>query len=346
VIAVHRTRIKICGLTREDDVLAAVNAGADAIGFVFYPPSPRYVSPARAAELARLHILSAVEHLLQHPPVQGKFALDRALSSIQSEYFPRKIADAVQVLSGGPLRRPKDSLVRSVVIVIIKQLIENQPYEFERRLITALSAIRELHFASYEATLKSKLSVLFRAINDDELDHAVLLLKQIPHAWDHLEQDVVTRLQQYVLNAPSKSLENVSYLESFSALSDFARQRIGRATRKELSENIFFELSAALGDRFIELYLKSDSFKQANDWAAELISYKSDFNEQQLTRLIEGVATNSQLMGSNRLNDVIRAFRAATVLSPRDYEKLLCDNGLVVYAHVNGESDKEDEDSK
>lgn len=54
VIAVHRTRIKICGLTREDDVLAAVNAGADAIGFVFYPPSPRYVSPARAAELARL----------------------------------------------------------------------------------------------------------------------------------------------------------------------------------------------------------------------------------------------------------------------------------------------------
>jgi phosphoribosylanthranilate isomerase len=54
VIAVHRTRIKICGLTREDDVRRAVNAGADAIGFVFYPPSPRYVSPARAAELARL----------------------------------------------------------------------------------------------------------------------------------------------------------------------------------------------------------------------------------------------------------------------------------------------------
>ena len=50
----HRTRIKICGLTREEDVRAAVSAGADAIGFVFYPPSPRFVSFERAAELARL----------------------------------------------------------------------------------------------------------------------------------------------------------------------------------------------------------------------------------------------------------------------------------------------------
>jgi len=48
-----RTRIKICGLTREADVDAAVQAGADAIGFVLYGPSPRFVTPERAAELAR-----------------------------------------------------------------------------------------------------------------------------------------------------------------------------------------------------------------------------------------------------------------------------------------------------
>ena len=47
-----RTRIKICGLTREQDVDAAVAAGADAVGFVLYEPSPRYVSAERAAKLA------------------------------------------------------------------------------------------------------------------------------------------------------------------------------------------------------------------------------------------------------------------------------------------------------
>jgi phosphoribosylanthranilate isomerase len=49
----ERTRIKICGLTRESDVDAAVAGGADAIGFVLYDKSPRYVNVARAAELAR-----------------------------------------------------------------------------------------------------------------------------------------------------------------------------------------------------------------------------------------------------------------------------------------------------
>jgi phosphoribosylanthranilate isomerase len=48
----QRTRIKICGLTREADVDATVAAGADAVGFVLYEPSARYVSAARAAELA------------------------------------------------------------------------------------------------------------------------------------------------------------------------------------------------------------------------------------------------------------------------------------------------------
>lgn len=49
----HRTRIKICGLTREEDVDAAVDAGADAIGFVLYERSARAVTAQRAGELAR-----------------------------------------------------------------------------------------------------------------------------------------------------------------------------------------------------------------------------------------------------------------------------------------------------
>jgi phosphoribosylanthranilate isomerase len=46
-----RTRIKICGITRPADARAAADAGADAIGLVFYPPSPRYLAAERAVEI-------------------------------------------------------------------------------------------------------------------------------------------------------------------------------------------------------------------------------------------------------------------------------------------------------
>lgn len=48
-----RTRVKICGITRLEDALDAIDAGADALGFVFYPPSPRAVTAARAQSMIK-----------------------------------------------------------------------------------------------------------------------------------------------------------------------------------------------------------------------------------------------------------------------------------------------------
>lgn len=73
-----RTRIKICGMTRRQDVEASVEAGADALGLVFYPPSPRAVTPVQAAALVRdlPPFVSVVALFVDPEPQQVQAVLD------------------------------------------------------------------------------------------------------------------------------------------------------------------------------------------------------------------------------------------------------------------------------
>lgn len=72
-----RTRVKICGITRVEDALAAVQHGCDAIGLVFYAKSPRNVSPQQAAEIvARLPaFVTAVGLFVDAAPAEIKAVL-------------------------------------------------------------------------------------------------------------------------------------------------------------------------------------------------------------------------------------------------------------------------------
>ena len=76
-----------------------------------------------SAELARVHIRSAVEHLLQYPPAQGKYALDILIKEVDSDYFPTKTPNAVTSLKNSPLVKARDSLVRNFIIVLLKKLL-------------------------------------------------------------------------------------------------------------------------------------------------------------------------------------------------------------------------------
>jgi phosphoribosylanthranilate isomerase len=74
-----RTRVKICGITRLEDALAAIDAGADALGFVFYPPSPRYVEPAVAEVIIKQlpPFVSTVALFVNESPEQVRAVMDQ-----------------------------------------------------------------------------------------------------------------------------------------------------------------------------------------------------------------------------------------------------------------------------
>ena len=67
----RRTRIKICGITRAEDADAAVEAGADALGLVFYPPSPRAVNVGQAVDaVGNVPAFVSVTALFVNPTVE------------------------------------------------------------------------------------------------------------------------------------------------------------------------------------------------------------------------------------------------------------------------------------
>jgi phosphoribosylanthranilate isomerase len=101
-----RTRIKICGLTREADVDAAVDAGADAVGFVLYPASPRAVTAQRAAALAaRLPpFVTPVLLFVNEAPTQAMGAL-AAVPGAMAQFHGDETSDQCQEATGRGIYR-------------------------------------------------------------------------------------------------------------------------------------------------------------------------------------------------------------------------------------------------
>ena len=81
-----RMMIKVCGITRRQDALAAVEAGASAIGFVFYPPSPRCVTPVEAAGLSEGLAVSKVGVFVDPTPAELETAIDCARLDVVQIY--------------------------------------------------------------------------------------------------------------------------------------------------------------------------------------------------------------------------------------------------------------------
>ena len=287
-----------------------------------------------SGELARLHIRSAVLHLLQHQPVQGKYAVERLLREVNSEYFPTNVSKALASLSHGPLKRPRESLVRNFVIVLAKRALSNST-EWKARMqaVAALGAVEKLHHSVFYATLQDKLPSLYRALPDEDLIFGAQLIARFGDAWELLPPDVQSKLEEYTFHLPSGHLSDIDDLLKCKPLAEKAKKRVGRATKKELQDVywLFGELPLPIGDRIVDLYSDSKSFHEANEWSPMIISNASDFTPDQQRRILASIAKNDELTESCSASTVISKLRQTKRLPELEFERLLEENGLQTF---------------
>jgi hypothetical protein len=167
------------------------------------------------AELARYHVRSAVTHLLQRPPVQGKAALDRIWQDIKSAYFPTDPNLAVKYFQKGHLARARRSLISSIVIGLTVSLLTEDLEDDEReRQFSALNAVSIMYRREVGEILNEKLSsVILDKVTDKDFWKVITYLRR------------VTAVEN--LSEPCR-LKSITFIESMDVTEhiDFHKEKI------------------------------------------------------------------------------------------------------------------------
>jgi len=121
-------RVKICGITRPEDAEIAAALGADAVGFVFWPRSPRFIDPGRARVIARAlpPMVTAVGVFADQPPEEvGRVAAAVGLGAVQL-HGQERISDyaeltcrVIKAVPMGPGRSPDAALALPAHVTVL-----------------------------------------------------------------------------------------------------------------------------------------------------------------------------------------------------------------------------------
>lgn len=280
-----------------------------------------------SAELARAHIRSAVDHLLQHEPAQGKAAFEGILKTVESQYFPMKREQALAVLAKTPLRRARASLVRNLVIVLMKAFLKERKLDFDRwrRRREALMCIKSMYPDLWMQTIRQNLSPFVRTLDSvDELVNVIEMLDLDAAFGESLESDQIHRLSEFVRQLPTDDLLILSTTNILKGgpLQAAALHRVGTLRVDEFGDLSYFGLPLPIMNRIVNRFVNAESFDTANNWAKIITDSVGDFMTQHVQRILQGALENDQVRGSFGLPRVIEALQKASKI-PAELEPLL-----------------------
>jgi hypothetical protein len=246
------------------------------------------------AELARLHIRNAVIHFLQHPPVQGKAALDRLLGEVESTYFPRDSKKALEFFKTGPLDHPRESLIRAFAIVLLKNTLSHS-YPAREKCIVAFAAVRQMYRQATDEILEKELNALCSRVIDSKLFLLINLLSELPELWSFLRDDTKIRLSNAVTDGED-IFSHIHMTLDLDNLRELSLQRLASASEKQLAEAIAIASRKEFVDSAVALYCNASNWHHANTMGDELILPLCEYLDKNLAlRLLRAAIDNGEV---------------------------------------------------
>jgi hypothetical protein len=275
-------------------------------------------------ETARYHLRNAIESLLQHEPSQGKHALDRIFADLDSDLFPESVEEVVVRLQGGPLRSPRQSLLRNYVMALLKTLLVEQPQPAggliarirqeseiarrQERIIQSLSAIHRLHPSRVNDVFKADLPVILSRTEDSRIGRLVRLIAGVRETLDAIPEAQLQRIEAFVRQMPVSDIDRALPASwSVEWLRPAAKERIDKLLPTEWGR-LKGRIEVDWLPYAIKCYQSSADFEGANAIAAAaLVPHAPDISKEQAAEII-ACASNAQVRYSFGFVDVLRAF--------------------------------------
>ncbi|SIT41694.1 conserved hypothetical protein [Paraburkholderia piptadeniae] len=271
-------------------------------------------------ELARLHIVNATRYVLSQPAAQGKQALERLVTELDSNFFPSKRDDTLVFLRASALAKPRESLLRSYLSILLKRLMKEVElgWEASARTSNAFFALSEIHPEPWKRMVPELLSALVPNLQqDDQLTRTVKFIGngEGMKLWPVIGEADRLRLITFVENLPSPSFDAVETLleDAASPFFESTNARVNRASSEDLFNGFWFDTPEAVIDRMLSFYRHSQSFAQANDLAKKLRYGLHDSKKpyERLARLASIAVQNEQVKHSNQFPTLVKEFVAA-----------------------------------
>lgn len=151
-------------------------------------------------EVVRTHIVHTILYLLQHGPVQGKFALEAIMDELKQISGSTDVKGISERLSGRYFNTAKEVLIRNLSKVLVKELLRGADSEFKgrekrRTLVHTLIVIAQQYWDIYEATTQEQIHKIAKSLEDKQLMPIFHLLKEDRSTWSRIEKGLQRRIK-------------------------------------------------------------------------------------------------------------------------------------------------------
>lgn len=260
-------------------------------------------------ELVRTHLVHAILDLLQHPPIQGKAALDRLKNDLVQPSFPSTQATVSEFLDGRYLRHIKTGLIDNLITVFLKVIIKEVDPDLigkEETIIMCLVAVSRRHPRQFAQRMRQELPRLSDGCNDDELRRVMRLFRADRRCWQWLGRPNQVRITEIVndysfdamtLHAVASCLEIPELRPLFAARAETFTLEQKRTLYSGHPNQVFI-------DDAIKQYGEARSYRGAEALFETMIRpFVSMFRPEHIRTVVDSAKANDQIYcaGETRL---------------------------------------------